>query len=61
MKVLAARPQDLEDIRMLLREMGDADLELARESLVLIERRGFLEDPNRGLLAELERLLDQLV
>ena len=60
MKVLAARPQDLEDIRMLLREMGDADLELARESLDLIERRGFLEDSTRSLLAELERLLDQL-
>jgi hypothetical protein len=61
MKVLAARPQDLEDVRMLLREMGDADLELARESLVLIERRGFLEDSTRSLLAELGRLLDQLV
>lgn len=61
MKVLAARPQDLEDIRMLLREMGEADLELAQESLVLIERRGFLEDSTRSLLAELGRLLDQLV
>lgn len=61
MKVLAARPQDLEDIRMLLREMGDADLELARESLDLIERRGFLEDSTRSLLAELERLLDQVI
>ena len=60
MKVLAARPQDLEDIRMLLREMGDADLEIARESLVLIERRGLLEDSNRSLLAELERLLGQV-
>ena len=61
MKVLAARPQDLEDVRMLLREMGDADLELTRESLLLIERRGFLEDSTRSLLAELGRLLDQLV
>jgi Nucleotidyl transferase AbiEii toxin, Type IV TA system len=61
MKVLAARPQDLEDVRMLLREIGDADLQLARESLVLIERRGFLEDSTRSLLAELERLLDQVV
>ena len=61
MKVLAARPQDLEDIRILLREMGDTDLKLARESLVLIERRGFLEDSTRSLLAELERLLDHLV
>lgn len=61
MKVLAARPQDLEDIRILLREMGETDLKLARESLVLIERRGFLEDSTRSLLAELERLLDHLV
>ena len=61
MKVLAARPQDLEDVRMLLREMGDTDLQLARESLVLIERRGFLEDSTRSLQVELERLLDQLV
>lgn len=60
MKVLAARPQDMEDVRMLLREMGEADLELAQESLVLIERRGFLEDSTRGLLAELESILDQL-
>jgi hypothetical protein len=60
MKVLAARPQDLEDVRMLLREMGDADLRLARESLVLIERRGFLEDSTRSLMAELEGLLDQV-
>jgi hypothetical protein len=59
MKVLAARPHDLEDVRMLLREMGDADLQLARESLVLIERRGFLEDSTRSLQAELGRLLDQ--
>lgn len=61
MKVLAARPQDLEDIRMLLRQMGEADLELAQESLVLIERRGFLEDSTRSLLAELGRLLEELV
>jgi len=60
LKVLAARPQDLEDVRVLLRGMGDADLKLARESLVLIERRGFLEDSTRSLQAELGRLLDQL-
>ena len=60
LKVLAARPQDLEDVRVLLRGMGDADLKLARESLVLIERRGFLEDSSRSLQAELGRLLDQL-
>jgi hypothetical protein len=60
LKVLAARPQDLEDVRVLLRGMGDADLRLARESLVLIERRGFLEDSTRSLQAELGRLLDQL-
>jgi len=60
LKVLAARPQDLEDVRVLLRGMGDADLKLARESLVLIERRGFLEDSSRSLHAELGKLLDQL-
>jgi hypothetical protein len=60
LKVLAARPQDLEDVRVLLRGMGDADLKLARESLVLIERRGFLEDSTRSLQAELGKLLDQL-
>lgn len=60
LKVLAARPQDLEDVRVLLRGMGDADLRLARESLVLVERRGFLEDSTRSLQAELGRLLDQL-
>jgi nucleotidyltransferase AbiEii toxin of type IV toxin-antitoxin system len=60
LKVLAARPQDLEDVQVLLRGMGDADLKLARESLVLIERRGFLEDSTRSLQAELGRLLDQL-
>ena len=60
LKVLAGRPQDLEDVRVLLRGMGDVDLRLARESLVLIERRGFLEDSTRSLQAELGRLLDQL-
>jgi hypothetical protein len=60
LKVLAARPQDLEDVRVLLRSMGDAELNLARESLVLIERRGFLEDSTRSLQAELGRLMDQL-
>jgi Nucleotidyl transferase AbiEii toxin, Type IV TA system len=60
LKVLAARPQDLEDVRVLLRGMGDADLKLARGSLVLIERRGFLEDSTRSLQAELGILLDQL-
>ena len=60
LKVLAGRPQDQEDVRVLLRGMGDADLKLARESLVLIERRGFLEDSTRSLQAELGRLLDQL-
>lgn len=60
LKVLAARPQDLEDVRVLLRSMGDAELNLARESLVLIERRGFLEDSTRSLQAELGKLLDQL-
>lgn len=60
LKVLAARPQDLEDVRVLLRSIGYAELNLARESLVLIERRGFLEDSTRSLQAELGGLLDQL-
>ena len=60
LKVLAARPQDLEDVRVLLRAMRDAELNLARESLVLIERRGFLEDSTRSLQVELGKLLDQL-
>jgi len=60
LKVLAGRSQDQEDVRVLLSGMGDADLRLARESLVLIERRGFLEDSTRSLQAELGRLLNQI-
>jgi len=60
LKVLAGRPQDLQDVRLLLSGMGAADLTLARASLDLIERRGFLEDSTRSLQAELGRLLDQL-
>jgi hypothetical protein len=58
LKVLAhdarRRPQDHDDIRALLREATEADLEQARSALRLVEARG----GNRGkpLLAEMERL-----
>jgi predicted nucleotidyltransferase len=35
------RPQDWDDLRALLREADEADMEQARESLRLIEERGF--------------------
>lgn len=60
LKVLAGRPKDLEDARTLLREMDAKELALARESVVLMERRGFVEDPERNLLADLGRLLNEL-
>jgi hypothetical protein len=60
LKILAGRPKDQEDARTLLREMDAKDLALARESVVLMERRGFVEDPERNLLADLGRLLDEL-
>lgn len=45
LKILArddrTRPQDLDDIRALLREATRSDLKLAEDSLRLIERRGF--------------------
>ena len=40
------RPQDLADLRALLREAGPADLELARQSLELITARGFNRSRN---------------
>ena len=55
MKVLAvkpARPQDASDILALLRVAQEADLELARTSLELIERRGASRDKDlAGVLA----------
>ena len=58
-KILArddeTRPQDLADLRALVRSAGLADLSLAREAAALIEARGF----NRG--RDLRRALDELV
>jgi predicted nucleotidyltransferase len=49
------RPQDLDDLRALLKEAGARDLAEAREALRLIAERGY----NRGkdLMAEFDRLL----
>jgi predicted nucleotidyltransferase len=59
LKVLAGRLKDQEHIEVLVREMGTADLQIARETVDLIGRRGFQEDPERNLLVELAKLLDQ--
>lgn len=48
------RPQDLIDLRALLRVASTADLDLAREALTLIGARGY--DRGRDLPAELTRL-----
>jgi hypothetical protein len=58
LKVLAGRPQDQEDVRALLREIDSRELQLARQTLMLMEERGFNEE--KDLLAELEKLLDSL-
>lgn len=54
LKVLAGRPKDLEDIRLLLERANPAELRRARETLELIERRGF--DRGKDLLVEFARL-----
>jgi hypothetical protein len=59
LKVLAGRMKDVEHIQALVREMGVEDLRIARETVDLIERRGFQENPERNLLVELGKLLDQ--
>jgi predicted nucleotidyltransferase len=51
----ATRPQDLADLRALLRSASPADLSVAREAAALIEARGF----NRG--RDLRKALDELV
>lgn len=58
LKILAGRSQDLEDVKVLLREMTDSDLQLARRSLRLIEERGFNEEGSRDLLIELAGFVD---
>jgi predicted nucleotidyltransferase len=50
------RPQDLVDLRALLRVAGSAELTRARESLALIAARGYHR--GRNLLRELKQLLD---
>lgn len=59
LKVLAGRLKDLVDVQTLLREMGEEDLRIARETVDLIERRGFQENPERNLLVELAKLIDE--
>lgn len=59
LKVLAGRLKDVEHIQVLIREMSAEDLQIARETVELIERRGFQEKPERNLLVELAKLLDQ--
>jgi hypothetical protein len=51
----ATRPQDLADLRALLRSASPADLSVAREATALIEARGL----NRG--RDLRKALDELV
>ena len=53
------RPQDLGDIRELLRVASEEELNRARHALDLMERRGFardLDDQPRDLVGELESL-----
>lgn len=58
LKILAGRPQDLEDIRVLFREVGIVKLPAVHQALQLIEVRGFSE--GKDLPAELAKLLDSL-
>jgi hypothetical protein len=58
LKVLAGRPQDQEDVRILLRGIDSRELRLAQQALLLIEERGFNEE--KDLLAELGKLMDSL-
>jgi ActR/RegA family two-component response regulator len=62
MKVLARddrnRPQDWDDIRALLVEASASDIEVARDSLREIERRGFGRE--KALVAEFEALRREL-
>jgi hypothetical protein len=59
LKVLAGRLKDMEHIQVLIRGMGTDDLRIARETVDLIERRGFNDKPERDLLVELGKLLEQ--
>lgn len=55
LKVLAGRPKDLEDARGLLRTMDQGEIQRSRETLVLIDKRGFHR--GKDLLVDLARLL----
>ncbi|HVS00280.1 MAG TPA: nucleotidyl transferase AbiEii/AbiGii toxin family protein [Thermoanaerobaculia bacterium] len=55
LKVLAGRPKDLMDAEMLLERMSPADLQQTRETLELIDRRGFHQ--GKDLQLELTRIL----
>ena len=50
------RPQDLADLRALLRVASDTELGRAREALALITTRGYHR--GRALVAEMQQLLD---
>jgi hypothetical protein len=54
LKVLAGRPRDLEDCAALLEKVKAEDLRQTRDTLDLIERRGFHR--GKDLFAELERI-----
>lgn len=62
LKVLARddrhRPQDWDDIRALVLESDEAEIELARAGLALIERRGYHRE--RKLLDQLDEILRDL-
>jgi tRNA isopentenyl-2-thiomethyl-A-37 hydroxylase MiaE len=51
----ATRPQDLADLRALVRSADPADLSDAREAVALIETRGYNRD------RDLQKALDELV
>jgi len=59
LKILARddreRPQDLDDIRALLREATEADLDVARTAVRLITSRGFARD--RALVDQLDAIV----
>jgi len=51
-----ARPQDLSDLKALMEEAGQDDIELAREALRLVESRGF--HGVKSLPQELQSLME---
>jgi hypothetical protein len=56
MKILSMsdlRSHDADDLRVLIQQMPPSEIELAREAVALVMRRGFA--PGRDLLAEFER------